>query len=61
MKLMTMCVVVAALLCSGLALAAVTPEQKCQAAKNLAAGKYKLYCTVPGHEQSGMKLDLSVR
>ena len=40
MKLMTMCVVVAALLCSGLALAAVTPEQKCQAAKNLAAGKY---------------------
>lgn len=28
------------LLCGGLALASVTPEQKCQAAKNLAAGKY---------------------
>lgn len=31
---------VGGLLCAGIALAAVTPEQKCQAAKNLAAGKY---------------------
>ncbi len=27
---------------------------------NLESGKYTLYCTVPGHEQSGMKLDLKV-
>ena len=40
MRLMTTSVLVTVLLCSGLALAAVTPEQKCRAAKNVAAGKY---------------------
>lgn len=27
----------------------------------LKAGKYKLYCSVPGHEQAGMKLDVTVK
>ena len=27
----------------------------------LKAGKYKLYCTVPGHEQAGMKVDVTVK
>jgi uncharacterized cupredoxin-like copper-binding protein len=27
----------------------------------LGPGKYKLYCTVPGHEQLGMKTELTVR
>jgi plastocyanin len=28
---------------------------------DLEPGKYKLYCTVPGHEQLGMKTEVSVR
>jgi uncharacterized cupredoxin-like copper-binding protein len=28
---------------------------------HLTPGKYKLYCTVPGHEQLGMKTELDVR
>jgi plastocyanin len=28
---------------------------------SLKAGKYKFYCTVPGHEQAGMKLDVTVK
>ena len=27
---------------------------------NLKPGKYHLYCTVPGHEQAGMKIDITV-
>jgi len=27
----------------------------------LTPGRYKFYCTVPGHEQSGMKIDVTVR
>jgi uncharacterized cupredoxin-like copper-binding protein len=27
----------------------------------LPAGEYKFYCTVPGHEQSGMKTDVTVK
>jgi plastocyanin len=30
-------------------------------AANLKAGKYKLYCSVPGHEQSGMKVEVTVK
>ncbi len=41
--------------------ALIPPGSEASLEANLAAGKYKLYCTVPGHEQSGMKLDLSVR
>jgi hypothetical protein len=53
MKLVTMCVV---FLCSGLALASVTPEQKCQAAKNLAAGKY-LACRQNAEKRSALTPD----
>jgi uncharacterized cupredoxin-like copper-binding protein len=41
--------------------ALIPPGSEASLEANLAAGTYKLYCTVPGHEQSGMKLDLSVR
>ena len=41
--------------------ALIPPGNEAALEANLAAGKYKLYCTVPGHEQSGMKLELSVR
>ena len=27
---------------------------------DLQPGKYMFYCTVPGHEQSGMKVDVTV-
>jgi uncharacterized cupredoxin-like copper-binding protein len=44
------------------------PKTKLIAPKNVAPlevdlppGKYKFYCTVPGHEQSGMKIDVTVR
>ena len=30
-------------------------------AVNLKAGKYKFYCTVPGHEQAGMKVEVTVK
>jgi plastocyanin len=30
-------------------------------AATLKAGKYKFYCTVPGHEQAGMKVDVTVK
>jgi uncharacterized cupredoxin-like copper-binding protein len=26
----------------------------------LKAGKYKFYCTVPGHEQAGMRVNVTV-
>ena len=29
-------------------------------AVTLKPGKYHLYCTVPGHEQAGMKVDITV-
>jgi uncharacterized cupredoxin-like copper-binding protein len=28
---------------------------------DLPPGEYKFYCTVPGHEQSGMKVDVTVK
>ena len=27
----------------------------------LKPGKYKFYCTVPGHEQAGMKVQVTVK
>jgi uncharacterized cupredoxin-like copper-binding protein len=39
----------------------INPGKTTQLAVELKAGKYKLYCTVPGHEQSGMKVDVTVR
>jgi uncharacterized cupredoxin-like copper-binding protein len=34
--------------------------QRAKLAVSLKPGTYKLYCTVPGHEQQGMKADLAV-
>ena len=39
-KSVTIATLLGALACAGLSFAAVTPEQKCRAAKNLAAGQY---------------------
>jgi uncharacterized cupredoxin-like copper-binding protein len=38
----------------------IQPGADAQFAVTLKAGKYHLYCSVPGHEQAGMKLDITV-
>ena len=37
------------------------PGKTAELKADLKPGKYKLYCTVPGHEQSGMATDVTVR
>jgi plastocyanin len=39
----------------------ISPGQSGELPVELKAGKYKFYCSVPGHEQSGMKLDVTVK
>jgi uncharacterized cupredoxin-like copper-binding protein len=39
----------------------IGPGEEAALEADLGAGKYKFYCTVPGHEQSGMKVDVTVR
>ena len=41
--------------------ALISPGDEAALEADLEAGKYKFYCTVPGHEQSGMKVDVTVR
>jgi uncharacterized cupredoxin-like copper-binding protein len=38
----------------------IQPGASAQLAATLKAGKYTFYCTVPGHEQAGMKVDVTV-
>jgi uncharacterized cupredoxin-like copper-binding protein len=38
----------------------IQPGGSAQLAVTLAPGKYHLFCSVPGHEQAGMKLDIKV-
>jgi len=40
--------------------ALIQPGASAQLAATLKAGKYTFYCTVPGHEQAGMKVDVTV-
>jgi plastocyanin len=39
----------------------ISPRQSSELPVVLKAGTYKFYCSVPGHEQSGMKLDVTVK
>jgi plastocyanin len=39
----------------------IDPGKKTTLAVDLKPGKYKLYCTVPGHEQLGMKAEVTVK
>ena len=39
----------------------LSPGQSKSLPATLNAGKYTLYCTVPGHEQAGMKVDVTVK
>jgi uncharacterized cupredoxin-like copper-binding protein len=39
----------------------IDPGKSATLKADLKPGKYKFYCTVPGHEQSGMKVDVTVR
>jgi uncharacterized cupredoxin-like copper-binding protein len=39
----------------------IPPDDVAPLEADLPPGKYKFYCTVPGHEQSGMKTDVTVR
>jgi uncharacterized cupredoxin-like copper-binding protein len=39
----------------------IDPGKSATLIADLKPGKYKFYCTVPGHEQSGMKIDVNVR
>jgi plastocyanin len=39
----------------------IDPGQSAKLKVELKPGKYKLYCTVPGHEQLGMKTEVTVR
>jgi uncharacterized cupredoxin-like copper-binding protein len=39
----------------------IDPGKKATVEADLKPGKYKLYCTVPGHEQLGMKTEVTVR
>jgi uncharacterized cupredoxin-like copper-binding protein len=41
--------------------ALIDPGSEATLEADLKPGKYKLYCTVPGHEQSGMKTNVTVR
>jgi hypothetical protein len=41
--------------------ALIDPGKKATLEADLKAGKYKLYCSVPGHEQQGMKIEVTVR
>lgn len=38
----------------------IQPGGSAQLTVTLKPGKYHLYCTVPGHEQAGMKVDITV-
>jgi uncharacterized cupredoxin-like copper-binding protein len=38
----------------------IQPGASAQLTVTLKPGKYHLYCTVPGHEQAGMKVDITV-
>jgi uncharacterized cupredoxin-like copper-binding protein len=39
----------------------IDPGKNATVEADLKPGKYKLYCTVPGHEQLGMKAEVTVR
>jgi uncharacterized cupredoxin-like copper-binding protein len=39
----------------------IQPGKVARLTTNLPPGKYKFYCTVPGHEQLGMKTEVTVR
>jgi uncharacterized cupredoxin-like copper-binding protein len=39
----------------------IDPGKSARLEANLKPGKYKFYCTVPGHEQLGMKTEVTVR
>jgi uncharacterized cupredoxin-like copper-binding protein len=39
----------------------IDPGKSATLNADLKPGTYKFYCTVPGHEQSGMKVDVTVR
>jgi uncharacterized cupredoxin-like copper-binding protein len=39
----------------------IDPGKTSDLKADLKPGKYKFYCTVPGHEESGMKTDVDVR
>jgi uncharacterized cupredoxin-like copper-binding protein len=38
----------------------IQPVGKADLTVTLKPGKYLFYCTVPGHEQAGMKIDVTV-
>jgi uncharacterized cupredoxin-like copper-binding protein len=38
----------------------IQPGASAKLSVNLKPGKYRLYCTVPGHEEAGMKLNITV-
>jgi uncharacterized cupredoxin-like copper-binding protein len=44
-----------------LASVALLPGQSESVRLTLAAGTYRLFCSLPGHEQVGMKADITVR
>jgi uncharacterized cupredoxin-like copper-binding protein len=39
----------------------IDPGKSADLKADLKPGKYKFYCTVPGHEQAGMKVDVTVK
>jgi uncharacterized cupredoxin-like copper-binding protein len=39
----------------------IPPKEAVRLEVDLPPGEYKFYCTVPGHEQSGMKVDVTVK
>jgi uncharacterized cupredoxin-like copper-binding protein len=39
----------------------IPPKEAVPLEVDLPPGEYKFYCTVPGHEQSGMKVDVTVK
>jgi uncharacterized cupredoxin-like copper-binding protein len=38
----------------------IAPRGTAELKVNLKPGKYELYCTIPGHEDAGMKLTITV-